>query len=65
MSRPRVIDDQEHERVCEHVAAIEVARKAGMVCARLPHPSGPGARQWLVGEVPATLNAVRELAAAG
>jgi transposase len=63
MSRPQVIDDQEHERVYEHVAAIDVAKKAGMVCARLPHPSRPGARQSLVWEVPATLNAVRELAA--
>ena len=45
MSRPQVIDDQEHERVHERVAAIDVAKDTGMVCTRTPHPSRPGARR--------------------
>jgi hypothetical protein len=39
VGRPQVIDDQEHERVYERVAAVDVAKKDGMVCMRLPHPS--------------------------
>ncbi len=45
MSRPQVIDDQEHERIYERVAAIDVAKDTGMVCTRTPHPSRPGARR--------------------
>jgi hypothetical protein len=40
VSRPQVIDDQEHERVHERVAAIDVAKDTGMVCTRTP-PPGP------------------------
>jgi transposase len=43
--RPQVIDDEDHERVHERVAAIDVAKDSGMVCTRLPHPSRPGARR--------------------
>ena len=39
MSRPQVIDDQEHERVHDRVAAIDVAKDTGMVCTRTPHPA--------------------------
>ena len=38
MSRPQVIDDEDHERVHERVAAVVVAKDAGMVCTRTPHP---------------------------
>ena len=62
MSRPQVIDDHEHERVYERAAAVDVAKAAGVVCLRAPHPARPGARQSTVWEVPATMNAVRELA---
>jgi transposase len=62
--RLQVIDDAEHERVFERVAAIDVAKKEGMVCTRLPHPSRRGGRQSVVWSVPASMNAVRELAAA-
>jgi hypothetical protein len=44
-AKPQVIDDEEHERVYDRVAAIDVAKDSGMVCTRLPHPSRPGARQ--------------------
>ena len=44
MSRPQVIDDQEHERIYERVAAVDVAKDSGMVCIRTPNPprSAPG-----------------------
>ncbi len=63
MSQPQLIDDEEHERVFEKVAAVEVAKAAGMVCTRTPHPSRPGARRSTVWTVPAAVGAVRALAA--
>jgi transposase len=62
VSTPQVIDDNEHERVFERVAAVDVAKKDGTVCTRLPHPSGRGARRNTVWTVSATMNAVRDLA---
>jgi transposase len=40
-----VIDDEEHERVHDRVAAVDVAKDSGVVCTRMPHPSRPGARR--------------------
>ena len=60
-ARPQVIDDEEHERVHERVAAIDVAKDSGMVCTRLPHPSRPGARQATVRAVKARMGAIRAL----
>ncbi len=37
MSRPQVTGDEEHERVHERVAAVDVAKDSGMVCT--PHPA--------------------------
>jgi len=61
--KPQVIEDQEHERVFDRVAAVDVAKASGMVCTRTPDPSRPGARRSTVWEVPATMNAVLALAA--
>jgi transposase len=61
VSRPQVIDDQEHERVHERVAAVDVAKDTGMVCTRMPHPSRPGARRATVWTVKARMNAIRQL----
>ena len=61
MSRPQVIDDEEHERVHDRVAAIDVAKDSGMVCTRTPHPSRPGARRSTVWTVKARMNAIRAL----
>ncbi len=61
VSRPQVIDDQEHERVHDRVAAIDVAKDTGMVCTRIPHPSRPGARRAAVWTVKARMNAIRVL----
>jgi transposase len=61
VSRPQVIDDEDHERVHERVAAIDVAKDTGMVCTRLPHPSRPGARRSTVWTVRARMGAIRQL----
>jgi len=61
VSRPQVIDDQEHERVHDRVAAIDVAKDTGMVCTRTPHPSRPGARRAAVWTVKARMNAIGAL----
>jgi transposase len=61
VSRPQVIDDQEHEQVHERVAAVDVAKDAGVVCTRTPHPSRPGARRSTVWTVRARTGAVRQL----
>ena len=61
MGRPQVIDDEEHKRVYEKVAAVDVAKDSGMVCTRMPHPSRPGARQSTVWAVQARMGAIRKL----
>jgi len=61
VSKPQVIDDEEHERVHERVAAIDVAKDSGVVCTRLPHPSRPGAQRSTVWTVKARMGAVRQL----
>jgi transposase len=60
-TKPQVTGDEEHERVHERVAAVDVARDSGMVCTRLPHPSRPGARQSTVWTVRARMAAIRTL----
>src|SRR5262252_7246991 len=61
MREPQEIEDEEHEEVVERVAAVDVAKASGMVCTRVPHPSGPGRRRTRVQEVDATTNAIIEL----
>ena len=60
-ARPQVIDDEEHERVHDRVAAVDVAKDAGVVCTRTPHPSRPGARRSTVRTARAPTGAVRPL----
>jgi transposase len=59
--RPQVIDDEEHERVHDRVAAVDVAKDAGVVCTRMPHRSRPGARQSAIWTVKARMGAIRTL----
>jgi len=59
--KPQVIDDEQHERVYERVAAVDVAKDSGMVCARMPHPSRPGARQSAVWTVKARMTVIGAL----
>jgi transposase len=61
VSRPQVIDDEEHERVHERVAAVDVAKDSGVVCTRTPHPSRPGARQSAIWMVKARMGAIGKL----
>jgi transposase len=61
VSRPQVIDDEEHERAHDRVAAIDVAKDSGMVCTRCPHPARPGAWRSTVWTVRARMGAVRAL----
>ena len=58
--RPQVIEDEEHQRVFERVAAIDVAKASGMVCVRLPGRDGrPRASK--VWEVQAMTSAISDL----
>ena len=61
MSRPQVIDDREHERIYDKVAAVDVAKDSGMVCTRTPHPSRPGARRSTIWTAQARKNAIAVL----
>jgi hypothetical protein len=40
-AKPQVIDDEEHERVHERVAAVDVAKDTGMVCTGCRIRPGP------------------------
>ena len=62
MMVPQEIEDAEYEQVLERVAAVDVAKAAGMVCTRVPHPARPGRRQTRVWEVDADTGSVMELA---
>ncbi len=55
------IPDAEFEQVLERAAAVDVAKDAGVVCTRLPVAGGR--RTSRVWQVPATTNAVSDLAA--
>jgi transposase len=59
---PQEIEDEEHEQILERVAAVDVAKAAGMVCTRVPHPARPGKRRTRVWPVDATTGAILELA---
>jgi transposase len=56
------VEAEEHEEIVARVAAIDVAKASGMVCTRVPHPAKPGQRATKVWQVPATTNAIIELA---
>ena len=61
MGKPQVVVDEPHERAFERVAAVDVAKASGVVCTRLPDPSGRRVAEW--GTVKATVRAVRKEAA--
>ena len=61
MEEPREVPDEEHERVWERVAAIDVAKGSGVVCTRVPDEDRPGRRRTHVWGVPARVNAIIEL----
>jgi transposase len=63
MMKPQEIEDEEYEQVLQRVAAVDVAKKTGMVCTRVPDEARPGRRRTRVWEVAATTAAVLELGA--
>ena len=62
MEEPQEVRDEEHERVWERVAAVDVAKASGVVCTRVPDEDRPGRRKTHVGTVKATVPAITELA---
>ncbi|MEU8803257.1 IS110 family transposase [Spirillospora sp. NPDC048819] len=60
-SEPVEVPDEEHERLFERVCAIDVAKGAGKVCTRLPHPQATGRRVTRVWDVDAVTGDVIEL----
>ena len=61
MEQPQEVEDEEHERVYQRVAAVDVAKASGVVCTRVPDEGRPGRRMMHVWTVGATMNAVTEL----
>jgi transposase len=61
MEQPREVHDEEHERVWERVAAVDVAKGSGVVCTRVPDEDRPGRRRPHIWTVPARARAVIEL----
>jgi len=59
---PVEVESEEHERIVERVAAIDVAKASGEVCVRVPHASIPGRRVTSVWTVEATTDAIVEVA---
>jgi transposase len=61
MEQPQEVEDEEHERTWERVAAVDVAKTFGVVCTRVPDDDRPGRRKMHVWSVPALTGAVTEL----
>jgi transposase len=61
VEEPQEVPDEEHERVWERVAAIDVAKGSGVVCTRVPDEDRPGRRKGRVWTVAARAGAVTEL----
>jgi transposase len=61
VEQPQEVEDEEHERVWERVAAVDVAKASGVVCTRVPDEARPGRRKGHVWTVTATMGAVTEL----
>ena len=62
MEQPQeVVEDEEHERAWDRVAAIDVAKASGVVCTRVPDEGRPGRRRARVWAVAATMSEVTAL----
>jgi transposase len=61
VEQPQVVEDEEHERVWQRVAAVDVAKASGVVCTRVPGDDPAGRRRVHVWTVKATMGAVTEL----
>jgi transposase len=56
-----LVETDEYEQNVERAAAIDVSKRTGMVCTRLPHDDNPARRVTKVWEIKATTNAIIEL----
>ena len=62
MEQPQeVVEDEEHERAWDRVAAIDVAKASGVVCTRVPDEDRAGRRRARVWTVAATMGEVTAL----
>jgi transposase len=62
MEQPQeVVEDEEHERARDRVAAVDVAKASGVVCTRVPDEGRPGRRSARVWTVAATMGEVTAL----
>jgi transposase len=62
MEQPQeTVEDEEHERSWQRVAAIDVAKASGVVCTRVPDEDQPGRRHTRVWAVAATMGEVTAL----
>ena len=62
MEQPQeVVEDEEHERAWDRVAAVDVAKASGVVCTRVPDEDRPGRRRARVWTVAATMSEVTAL----
>jgi len=62
MEQPQeIVEDEEHERAWNRVAAIDVAKASGVVCTRVPDEGRPGRRRARVWTVAATMSEVTAL----
>ncbi|MDQ2810522.1 MAG: IS110 family transposase [Actinomycetota bacterium] len=62
MEQPQeVVEDEEHERAWDRVAAVDVAKASGVVCTRVPDDGRPGRRRARVWTVAATMGEVTAL----
>jgi transposase len=62
MEQPQeVVEDEEHERAWDRVAAVDVAKASGVVCTRVPDEDRPGRRRARVWTVAATMGEVTAL----
>jgi transposase len=62
MEQPQeTVEDEEHERSWQRVAAIDVAKASGVVCTRVPDEDRPGMRRTRVWAVAATMGEVTGL----
>jgi transposase len=55
------VEDEEHERTWERVAAVDIAKDSGVVCTRVPDEARPGRRKVRVWAVKATMAEVTAL----
>ena len=53
--KPQVVEDEDYQRVHDRVAAVDVAKDAGVVCTRTAAPARPGARHSAIWTVTATV----------